>query len=160
MGLANEPIGKEIIRANKRLLYKALRTLRSEGILRIWNGNYCKRQAREAVKKKGCVGGWVFHFDYEGVKRPNDIAIQFAGSNGIRQERWIAVRILEALRSAGLSAEWQGELKKKILVDMSRPAPPVQKDEFSILKAARWLQSICKGGERNANQYLFHSKEL
>ena len=160
MSLVNEPARKEIIRANKRLLYKALRSLRSEGILRIWNGNYCKRQAREAVKKKGCAGGWVFHFDYEGVKRPNDIAIQFAGSNGIRQERWIALRILEALRSAGLSAEWQGDLKKKVLVDMSRPAPPVQKDEFSILKAARWLQSICKGGERNASSYLFHSKEL
>ena len=160
MSSANEPTRKEIVRANKKLLYRALGTLRSEGILRIWNGNYCKRQAREAVKRKGCVGGWVFHHDYEGVKRPDDIAIQFGGSNGIRQERWVAMRILEALRSVGLSAEWQGGLKKKVLVDMSRPVQPVQKDEFSILKAARWLQSICKGGERSASQYLFHPKEL
>ena len=160
MSLVNELISKEIIRANKKLLYKALGTLRSEGILRIWNGNYCKQQAVEAVKRKGCVGGWAFHHDYEGVKRPNDIAIQFGGSNGIRQERWVAMRILEALRSVGLSAEWQGELKKKVLVDMSRPVQAVQKDEFSILKAARWLQSICKGGERSASQYLFHPKEL
>ena len=112
------------------------------------------------MKRKGCVSGWAFHHDYEGVKRPNDIAIQFGGSNGIRQERWVAMRILEALRSAGLSAEWQGDLKKKVLVDMGRPVQAVQKDEFRILKAARWLQSICKGGERSASQYLFHPKEL
>ena len=122
MRLTNDQMRSAIIKTNRRLLYRALGALRREGILRIWNGSYlCKDQAREAVKRKGCVGGWSFHFDYEGVMRPDDIAIQFAGSNGVRQERWVAMRTLEVLRSVGLAAQWQGSLRNKILVDMSRP---------------------------------------
>ena len=133
MRLTNDQMKSAIIKTNRRLLYRALGSLRSEGILRIWNGNYCKCQIREAVKRKGCIGGWSFHFDDEGVMRPDDIAIQFAGSNGIRQERWVVMRILEALRSAGLAAEWQGSLGSKILVDMSCP---VWERKLVDLKAA------------------------
>jgi len=122
MRLTNEPMAKAIIKTNRSLLYKSLGSLRKEGIKRIWNGEHsCKNQIREAVRRKGCAGGWTFFFDYDGVMRPTDKAVQFAGSNGVRQEREVATRILEALRSAGLTVHWQGSLKKKILVDMSRP---------------------------------------
>lgn len=122
MRLTNEQMKKAIFKTNQRLLYRALGSLKKEGIERIWNSPYlCKEQAREAVKRKGCVGGWSFYLDSEGVMRPDDIAIQFAGSNGIRQERWVATRILETLRLAGLAAGWQGSLRNKILVDMNRP---------------------------------------
>jgi hypothetical protein len=165
MKTTNGPNVRKIVRENKKVLYKALSSLRDEGIRRLWGPAYCKQQARDAVKKRKINGGWAFHVDLEGVKRANDIAIQFAGSNGILQERMVANRILEALTSAGLRVEWQGRLKKKILVDVGFPAQtvsqPVQKNESNALKAvARWLQSIARGGELNAKKHLFHSKVL
>lgn len=133
MTLTNKQMKSAVLRTNKMLLYRALASLRKEKIERVWNGNYCKDQIRSAVKQKGCIGGWSFYLDGDGVMRPGDIAIQFAGSNGIRQERWVAMRILEALRSAGLYAEWQGNLRKKILVDM---VLPVWEEKLVNLKAA------------------------
>jgi len=171
-----EPNVREIVRTNKKLTYKALGSLRDEGIRRIWATHLCKDQMRSAVKMKQFSGGWAFYYtDYEGVRRPSDIAIQFGGSNGILQERNVANRIIDALRSEGLYVEWQGGLRKKILVDVSRPArktqiqlvQPVQPEQTEQVQLghglwglARRLQSICKGGERSASTYLFRSEEL
>jgi hypothetical protein len=116
--------------------------LRPDGIKRIWNGEQrCKDQIREAVKRKGFVGGWCFFHDLYGVKRTSDVAIQFGGSDGILQERQVAMRIIKSLRSVGLQVEWSGNLKSKILVDLSKPLvleSQVQRKPF--LNLFGWLR--------------------
>ena len=123
MKLTNEQMLTAIIKTNRRLLYKVFTRLRHEKILnratlRIGDRSHAALFLREKNLTGGC---YVMTCDYYGVKRRFDVAIGFIGANGRKQTRFVAMQILEALRSFGLAAEWEGSLRKKILVDMSSP---------------------------------------
>jgi len=115
---------RAIRRFNRRVLYKTLISLKSEGIVRLYGLPIIDREDRwktaEFLSQRGYRGGWnVVKWNYFGFLRGSDVAVTFAGVN-LKETKLVAKRIVEALREAGLSVYWDGTVRGKILVDLEK----------------------------------------
>jgi len=144
-------MGSNNIRAirefNRKVLYRALGSLKSEGIIRVYGPPIVDRLDRWKVagflSQRGYRGGWnVVKWNYYGFLRKSDVAVTFAGI-GQKETKLVGKRIVEALREAGLSADWDGTLRGKVIVNLERQEllngfPKVVVDVFnSTIESAR-----------------------